>query len=1197
MNLPDISVRRPVATITILLIILVIGAVSLVQTPLDLLPDIKPPYLAIISIFPGSSPQENLRMVTEPIEGAISPINGVKNILSLSQEHVSMVALEFNWGADLRQKRDEIGTRLDLVNLPEGVQRPVILEFDPTLLPVMQVDVSSSLDDIALTEWLEQSARPRLETIPGVASLRIEGGVKRDLFIRLLPGLIQEKQVSFEQISNILRATLLNLPGGNIEVDELQKRIRLVGRTLGPEELEQMVVGFQLNETEMRKLIGRSVDIDLNRVLSEAMPPMESVALPLREVNLKELLPGADRLQLEEERLIIIPDPALLELYGLELEQVAAVLPEEWPLEIEKGRIVVQLPPGESADLERLQEIALISVPDFAAMKEQLQGLEGKIKGELDKGSQQLEKAIVDMAMTMILASAGGGGGLVPEDDFPLIPTLLGEIAEVKIDRHEATAISRINRQPSIGFYLQKEGEANTVLVSRQVRKALDELAEEFAPLGYEISFNYTFDQAKEIENALVDLARSLLLGSILAIAVLLIFLRNWRTILVIGLTIPIAIVAAFALLYFAGLSVNLMTLGALALAAGMLVDNSIVVSENIYRHLQLGADSFTAAVAGSNEVTGAIFASTLTTISVFFPVVFLSGLAGELFKDFSLTVTCALLASLLAALTLIPMLASRFLRGGTGERAAPAEPGRYQRLLEWVLRYPWAAVAVGVVAVALGAAFIPFMGSDLFPTPEEAAFSVELSLPPGTPIEQTDSCAGQIEDIVEQLEGIASFTTQIGEQQLFGIAIESGIANRARIRVAVQPEEADNIETMITAVQEQAAGVLPDEAELSFKRESIMESTGFSMGLEIMVQGPEQQQVMALSEQIAAKLKELPGLTDVRSASEEAIPEVHIKVDQSKALRKGMTAFQIGMMLYEAVDGISVARLETEAGIYELFLSYRKSDLQTVEDLEDLGFYTPTGSYLRLGDIASIEQSLGPLSITRENKQTLGRLQAQLHGISLSAANKAVQEVIAGMNLPPGYSVSEATARQMSEVFDDLYLVLFIAVCLVYLVMAAQFESFLHPFIIISSLPLALSGAVIGLKLGGHGLSVPALIGGVVLVGILVNSGIIMVDFINQLRRIHGLPLREAIIAGATARLRPILMTTLTTILGLVPLSLGIGQGSQLQAPMAVAVIGGMTSGTILLLAFIPALYYLLNRRSAEKETALTAPSEEQLQ
>ncbi|NLA12573.1 MAG: efflux RND transporter permease subunit, partial [Firmicutes bacterium] len=606
--------------------------------------------------------------------------------------------------------------------------------------------------------------------------------------------------------------------------------------------------------------------------------------------------------------------------------------------------------------LETLQEAHLVTVPDFAVWKEQLEGLEGKLKGELDKGSEQLEKAIVDMAMTMILASAGGGGGLMPEDDFPLIPTRLGEIAEVKIDRHEATAISRINRQPSIGFYLQKEGEANTVLVSRQVRRALTELAEVFDPLGYEISFNYTFDQAQEIESALIDLARSLLIGSLLAIAVLLLFLRNWRTILVIGLTIPTAIIAAFALLYFAGLSVNLMTLGALALAAGMLVDNSIVVSENIYRHLQLGSDSFTAAVAGSNEVTGAIFASTLTTISVFFPVVFLSGLAGELFKDFSLTVTCALLASLLAALTLIPMLASRFLRHNAGGEKSVTGPTRYRSVVEWVLQYPWVPLVVGAAAVVLGAIFIPSMGSDLFPTPEESAFSVELSLPAGTPIEKTDACTGQLEEIVEQLKGIDSFTTQIGEQQLFGIAIESGITNRARIRVKVPSEKAGEIEGLIAAVAERAVPVLPEEAELSFKRESIMDATGFSMGLEIMVQGPEQHKVIALSEEITEKIKDLPGLVDVRSASEEAIPEVHVRVDQSKALRKGMTAFQIGMMLYEAVDGISVARLETEQDIYELFLSYRKSDLQTVEDLENLGFYTPTGSYLRLGDIATIE-------------------------------------------------------------------------------------------------------------------------------------------------------------------------------------------------------------------------------------------------
>ena len=751
--------------------------------------------------------------------------------------------------------------------------------------------------------------------------------------------------------------------------------------------------------------------------------------------------------------------------------------------------------------------------------------------------------------------------------------------------------MSRINRQPSMGFYLQKEGEANTVLVSRQVRRALEELAEEYNELGYDLRFNYTFDQAKKIESALMDLAGSLLFGSLLAVAVLLLFLRNWRTILVIGMTIPVAVIAAFALLYFSGLSINMMTLGALALAAGMLVDNSIVVSENIYRHLQLGAAPLEAAVKGSNEVSGAIFASTLTTISVFFPVVFLSGLAGEIFRDFALTVTCALSASLLVALTVIPMLASRFLHRGEGAAPAKAKPSRYRSLLERVLRRPWAALGIGAAAVALGAAFIPFLDADLFPTPAESAFSLELSLPPGTPLQKTDACAAELEQIMAQLEGIDYFATQIGEQQLFGIAMESGVANRAKIRAQLAEGSEAEMEEIIAAIAEQGGAVLPAEAELSFKRESIMDSTGLSMGLELIIRGPDQERVAELSEQILERLQELPGLTGVRSGAEEAIPEVHVKVDQVKALRKGTTAFQLGMMLYQAVDGISVARLETEEGIFDLILGLRKSELQSVADLEDLGFYTAGGSQLRLGDVAAVEEAVGPLSIARENQQIIGRIQAQLQGISLSSANKAVQEAMSDLEIPPGYHVSEATSSQMSEVYDELYLVLVVAAFLVYLVMAAQFESFLHPFIIISSLPLALSGSVIALMSTGNGLSIPALIGGVVLVGILVNSGIIMVDYINQLRRIHGLPLEEAIITGAAARLRPILMTTLTTILGLVPLSFGLGQGSQLQAPMAIAVIGGMTSGTILLLGFIPALYYLVNRK---KEAAVAAAVDE---
>ncbi|MGB4290752.1 MAG: efflux RND transporter permease subunit, partial [Dethiobacteria bacterium] len=538
-------------------------------------------------------------------------------------------------------------------------------------------------------------------------------------------------------------------------------------------------------------------------------------------------------------------------------------------------------------------------------------------------------------------------------------------------------------------------------------------------------------------------------------------------------------------------------------------------------------------------------------------------------------------------AMTVLPMLTSRILRLGKGKLPSERGPSRYRTLLEWILRHPWAALGIGLAVFILGAILVPFLESDLFPMPEESAFSVELTLPPGTPLETTDGYTVELEKIVGELEGVDYYTAQVGEQQLFGIAIESGVPNRAKIRAQVLPDHTSEIDQMIERIKGKAEAFLPAEAALSFRRETIMDTTGLSMGLELIIQGPEQEKVAQLSEEIMERIKGLPGLTGVQSATEEAIPEVHVKVDQFKALRKGTTAYQVGMMLYEALDGVSVARLETGEGIFELILSYRKGDLKSLEDLENLGFYTSTGSYLRLGDIANIEVSYGPLNIARENQQVIGRIQAQLSGISLSEANRAIQEAIKDLDLPPGYQIQETTTGLMAEVYDELYLVLIVSVFLVYLVMAAQFESFLHPFIIICSLPLGLVGSIIALMITGRGLSIPALIGSIVLVGILVNSGIIMVDFINQLRRIHGKPLEEAIITGASTRLRPILMTTLTTILGLVPLSLGLGQGSQVQAPMAIALIGGMTSGTVLLLGFIPALYYLINRKKGIKVDA----------
>lgn len=1177
MNIPQTVVKRPVATVTILLIVLVIGIVSLVQTPLDLLPDINPPFLAVITAFPGSSPQENLNMVTIPIEENLSAISGVKNIQSISQEHTSLVVLEFNWGADLSRLREEISARLDLLSLPDGVQRPIIVEFDPTLLPIMQLSVSGDEEMDEMTRRLEDTVKPRLETVSGVASIEILGGSRSDYFVKLYPEKMQEGQISFNQIYNIMQASLIDLPAGIVELEELRMRLRIIGRSPGLEDLKKLVVGFNLDEKALESMVGGSIDINLNRLLSETLPPPESIQIPTRTYYVKDFF---DNIEIDTDAglFIIMPDNELLDRYHLSLEQAVDLMPEEWEAFVEDNLILIPLPPGDLGDtLADIRNTEIITLPDLEAMTA---NLERQLSENLDRASQQIEKALLEMAMAMALSSTvpGGAAAAIPEEDFPLIPVTLGSIADIREDYYPTNTINRDNGNASIGLSLQKEGEANTVMIAREIRETLKELEAEFNERGIAFNYHYRLDQAREIEIALADLAHALLMGSFLAVLILLLFLRNWRTILIIGLTIPTAVTVSFALLYFANLSINLMTLGALALAAGMLVDNAIVVSENIYRHLQLGSTPREAAVKGTREVTGAILASTLTTLSVFFPVVFLSGLAGELFREFALTVSCALLASFIIAISVIPMLASRFLKLKNNHAAVKQGPHHYRKIVKGALRYTWLVIGGSVAFLALGVLVILNLGTDLFPTPEESSFSIEIILPAGTTLRSTDSFTREMEELVSRQEGVRSFSTRVGESGFFGVSMDAGSTNRAQIRVVMEDRHKDKMDDIIAHLRKEADSIL-EEGEIFFQRESLLDATGLDVRVEIVIQGPELETIKELSTEVSKRLKQLPALTDINTALEDDRPEIHVELDQAKALQKGVTVFQVATMLNQALEGVEVARIEAPERVYNLILGYREQDIDSIEDIKNIGFYTDSGSYLQLGEVAEFRESFGPLNISRENRRIIGYVRAQYQGQDLSSVTREALDALDDMDLPPGYTISEAASSQMEDIFEELEIVLIVAAILVYLVMAAQFESFRNPFIIICSLPLAFTGGVLALWLTGSSLSVPAMIGAVVLAGILVNDGIIMVDFINQQRTIHGLSLENAIVTGASARLRPIIMITITTILGLVPLALGLGEGSQLQAPMAIVIIGGQITGTIFLLVVIPAVYYLINR------------------
>ncbi len=1268
MNLPQLAVKRPVATSTILVLILVIGLVSLYQSPLDLLPDIQPPVLAVITVFPGSSPQETLELVTKPIEDAVAAVSGLTGITSFSEENLSLIVLSLDWGMDVKRLREDIGVRMELLSFPDGVQRPVLLEFDPTLLPIMQISASGADDPVSLTAWLEDNAIPRLESLTGVASVQIEGGAQEDLFIRISPEQMAAYEVSFEQIAGIIRASLVDLPAGIIDLGDRQVRIRFLGRFEDYSMLEDLIVGFKVDQDKLEEMLGEEIDINLNQALAGRGDLFSGFAggpgeVPVREVYWDDIfdfsggsvtetelsLPLTGQWRQDEDELdailflltvnpaieydrssaslkfnfstlgrlnlpgsaarladvwlpaqavwddgyLIIPlDQARIDSYSLTAEQLDALAAEN-PLVARANPNHVLLTLRENWDSTRREP--LLSIPDYGAW---LENMQQQVDRGIGSASRQLEEGLTDLAIAMVLSSISPGsspyGDFDFDDDFPIVPISLDMLGEVRLDIYEPTMFSRYNQQPSISMSIQKEGGANTVLVARQVRDELDRLMNENVSDTAGVTYNTIFDQAEEIERALADLALSLVGGAFLAIAVLILFLKNWRTTMFIAISIPAAVITTFTLLYFTDITINLMTLGGLALAAGMLVDNAIVVSENIFRHFQMGKKPADAAIEGAAEVSGAITASTLTTISVFFPVVFLSGLAGQLFWEFALTVACAILASLVMALTVIPLLASRSLgvkqiekkAGQSGKRRLP----EYRHLVGMAVQHPWWVLILALLFVGIGVYGYFTLGSELFPSPDESAFTIDVNLPPGSTLDSTDNLVRSFEQILAEKEEITSISSSVGSSGFMGLARGGGASNRGRIRVEVAPAYFGELDLII---EESRADMekLQGDAQLNFSKLSLLESAGLETSLDLVLSGSNLVRVIELTGEAVDLLAAHPDFTDVTSSLEDSRPEVHVLLDHGLALQKGVTLVQVATAVRQALEGIPVSRIETGEGILNIVLGYSKAEIKTLDDLTNIGFYSPGGEYLRLEQVAELREAFGPQSIPRENQQVVGRISINYSNLDLGTATDEAFTLLEEMNLPEGYKFNVSGSSDiMGDVLSELRLVLIVASLLVYLVMAAQFESLLHPFIIVCSLPLAYTGAVIGLIITGNNVSVPALIGVVVLSGILVNDGIIMVDFINQQRRIHGLPLREAIIEGASARLRPILMTTATTVLGLVPLAIGFGEGSQLQAPMAVTIIGGQITGTLLLLLAIPSIYRVLTGETKTTGADLSA-------
>jgi HAE1 family hydrophobic/amphiphilic exporter-1 len=1061
------------------LAVILLGIISFVRLPIDLLPDVSYPRLVVYTSYPDVAPAEVERLITERVEAQAAAVPGVERVTSVSREGVSLVTLRFAWGTDMDFAMLNVRERLDNIreSLPETASRPRILRVDPESEPIMAVSVAGGSDLWATKEIAETVFRRRLEQLDGVAEAAVTGGLDREIHVEVDPRLMESYGLSFDEVTQALALANISAPGGTI----LRGRYRYPLRTLGEfqtvEEIRDVVVGRQ------------------------------------RESSAGASAPG--------------------------------------------------------------------------------------------------------------------------EEGFRLVR--LRDIGEVVDGFAERESIARYNGHESVGILVFKESGANTVQVAEEVQAVLGQLGEEYPEYQVDVASS----QAGFIADSISNVVQALVFGGILAFLVLFLFLRDPRYPVAIATAIPISVVGTFALMEAAGISLNIMSLGGLALGVGMLVDNSIVVLENIFRHREeLGETPVVSAGKGAEEVQRAITASTLTTISVFGPIVYVEGVAGELFSSLSLAVAFSLLASLVVALTLLPALAARF---GSGERrgqeaterSAPVPQGilgrarriaagvvrapvtvaaflwsviqqlfrywgdlaggflsrvfgpllaafdrwfetfakRYHRTLEWALDHRGEVVALSVATLLGSVAIGLFLDRDLLPDVDQGSFDVRLELAEGTSLPATEATADRIEAALLEDPGVEAVFARVGKDvRSYAESEETSGVNTGMFQVRlVGGVSTDEVLGRVRSLEEGfAQGALTFETGQATALGQIL--GGVDADVAVRIRGEDLARTYPYAEAIRDRLAQVPGVGNVRVGSERGQPEIQVEILRDVAARYGVEPRAIAETVERAMRGDRATEFvdfDRKIGIVVRLPDTLRYAEETLQDLRIQG--------IPLRELVRVTEAVAPAEIRREDQGRVVTVYADVVSGGLDGAIASIQRAL--RELPPDREVRVEVGGENEEMrrsFRDLAFAFGLALLLVYMILAAQFESFLHPMTILIAVPLAVVGAVLALFLTGEGLNTMSLIGAVILVGIVVNDSIVKVDFINQARE-QGMALRAAILEAGRVRLRPIIMTTVTTVLGLTPMALGIGRGADLRAPLAIAVIGGLLVATLLTLIVVPVVYSLV--------------------
>ena len=1212
------SVKKPLTVFVVVLAVIVLGVVSYLKMTPDLIPNMDFPYVIIVTADPGASPEAVESDITKPMEQSMATLDQIKEVTSTSKNSVSMVLLEFEDGVNMDTISVDIQQKISVLQgqWDDMVGTPYVLKINPSVLPVMVAAVSrEGMDVYDLSDLVTDELTGKLEGISGVASVSVSGAVTREAHVILDQQKMDELSATLEDaVKKQLKKAETKLRDAEKKIEDGQSALNSAKRDVADgvagaagdavdkvrDELRD--VYKNLEDTDIRDIIG-GLFTDPDKTLEKLQKNLDELKASLSKL-MDELESGRLRAQVEGT----VSDLIVSLMDGMTQLTEAQIQLDQAKTQVESGLEQISdayKKVSEQTDLGGMLTIStvsgLLTAQNFSMPAGYISddsGVSYMVSvGQKITTSGELEE--------MVLFDLGLEG---------VEPIRLGDVATVAVTDDADQLYTKLDEENGILLSFTKQSNYATAEVSNNISDRFKTLEAQYEGL----SFVPLMDQGDYIYLIVETIMSSLLWGALFSVVVLFLFLRDWRPTVITLVSIPVSVIFAVVLMYFTGVTINMISLSGLAVAVGMLVDNSVVVIENIYRLRAKGATIIQAAVSGAQQVLGAVTASTLTTVCVFAPIIFVEGLTRQMFTDLALTITYSLMASLLVSLTLVPAMASGMLRRdftpkpGLLDKLYPA----YRRAIVFALDHKAGVLLLSLVLLVTTGWGAVSRGFTFMPEIDMNNLSLSVTMPEGTTREEAVALADEVMERVMTVENVSDVGFMMGSGTMGGLSLTSTSNSDYDVTGYITMPEGTFGSDAGREIEALCAD-LPCTVTASGVMSGMM-SYMTGSGVSLSVYGNDMEELQSAARALGQRMSQAEGVVSVSDGLEDAAPALQVLVDRNKAMTKGITVAQIYMQVAAAMsDSTTVSTVTLDGDSMEMIVDAAEDGKLTREKLLELtidpgsgmtsamggstsmssasassGLSQLTGEdsgdedkTFKLGDVAEIRETVSLNTISRDQQRRCITVTASIaDGYNVTKVTSEVQRLVNSLTLPDTVTVEfNGENEQIMDAMEQLMLMLLLGVVLVYLIMVAQFQSLKSPFIVMFTIPLAFTGGFMALLIAGIEVSVVSLIGFVMLVGIIVNNGIVLVDYINQ-QRLAGMERREAVIDACVTRLRPILMTSLTTILGLIVTAVAKNAGTALIQPIALVCIGGLLYATLMTLFVVPCMYEIMNRKELRK-------------